>query len=255
MGQRNDKKKFVGKPKAKFHPIYEDNHLLIVNKEPGVLTQGDKTGDDSLVELCKQYIKEKYEKPGQVFMGLVNRIDRPVSGLVVLARTSKGLERMNKLFKDRKVNKVYWAIVKNKPKQPKGKLVNWLVKDEKKNKTTAHRKELDGAKKAELTYRTLGKLNDHYLLEVFPLTGRPHQIRVQLADMGCPIRGDIKYGFEKPNEDKSIHLHARHLKFEHPIKKEPVLVTAGLPNNDFWEQFLVLDSIINKQSKNIDFVY
>lgn len=215
--------------------------MLIVDKAPGILVQGDKTGDKPLVDLCKDYIKQKYEKPGAVFLGPVHRLDRPVSGLVVLGRTSKGLERMSKLFKDRKIKKTYWAIVKRRPPEKEGKLVHWLKKDSAKNKTEAFDEPVDGAQKAELKYRVMGHLNDHYMLEVQPLTGRPHQIRVQLASMGCPIRGDVKYGFSKPNPDASINLHARSLDFIHPIKKEPIKVLAGVPQNDFWEQYLVLD--------------
>lgn len=227
--------------KKAFDPIYEDNHLLIVDKASGILVQGDRTGDKPLLDHCKDYIKDKYDKPGAVFLGCVHRLDRPVSGAVVFARTSKALERMNKLFKDKKVNKTYWAIVKNRPPQKEGKLVNWLIKDTSNNITTAYDEPTDGALKAELKYKSLGKLNDHYLLEVKPLTGRPHQIRVQLATMGCPIRGDFKYGFPKSNPDGSINLHARRLDFIHPVKKEPIKVTAGVPRNDFWEQFLVLE--------------
>ncbi len=224
-------------------PIYEDNHLLIVNKPAGILVQGDQTGDKPLVDYCKDYIKEKYNKPGAVFLGVVHRLDRPVSGAVIFARTSKALERMNKLFKNRKVQKTYWAVVKRRPKTKEDKLVHWLKKDERRNVTAAFEKEVDGAQRAELNYRSLGKLNDHWLVEVKPITGRPHQIRVQLASMGCPIRGDLRYGFSKPNTDKSINLHARGLYFEHPVKKEPVIIRAGLPNDQFWEQFLTLENI------------
>lgn len=204
-----------------------------------MLVQGDKTGDIPLVEFYKSYVKEKYNKPGAVFLGLVHRLDRPVSGAVVLGRTSKALERMSKIFHDRKVQKTYWAIVKKRPKNKADKLTHWLIKDEKTNTVRAFDEQVPDSQKAQLSYRILGKLNDHHLLEVTPLTGRPHQIRVQLASIGCPIRGDVKYGFRKPNEDGNINLHAYKLFFEHPVKKEPLNIFAPLPENKFWEQFLV----------------
>jgi 23S rRNA pseudouridine1911/1915/1917 synthase len=236
-----------------FSVEYEDNHLIVVNKKSGVLVQGDKTGDVPLAEHVKEYLKEKYNKPGNVFAGVVHRIDRPVSGLVLLARTSKALERMNEQFKSRKIRKIYWAVVKRRPADLQGKLVHWLKKDERTNTSKAYNEEIPGSLKAELSYKVLGKLNDHYLLEVSPITGRPHQIRVQLAEIGSPIRGDIKYGFAKPNEDASINLHARKLKFLHPVKKEPVTVVGSLPENHFWEQFLSLDD--KKEDQDMDFVY
>ncbi len=242
--------------KRPFYVLYEDNHLLIVNKAAGVLVQGDHTKDKPLVELCKDYVRNKYNKPGNVFMGLVHRLDRPVSGIVVLAKTSKGLERMSKLFHDRKVQKTYWAITKHKPRilgggKNHGTLINWLKKDSTKNTVTAYEEETEGAQKAELSYRVLGKLNDHFLLEIKPKTGRPHQIRAQLGAVKTPIKGDLKYGFTSPNVDKSINLHARKLYFMHPIKKEPLEIIAPVPETDFWEQFLGLVPIKVKQ-KDID---
>jgi 23S rRNA pseudouridine1911/1915/1917 synthase len=225
-----------------FSVIYEDNHLLVVNKSAGILVQGDETGDVPLVELCKEYIKEKYDKPGAVFLGVVHRLDRPVSGLVVLARTSKALERMNALFREKQTKKIYWAIVKNKPPRDEDKLVHWLLKDEKKNKTTTFIRETPGALRSELNYRVIGQSEGHWLLEVNPITGRPHQIRVQLASMNCPIKGDVKYGFPEPNEDASICLHARQLEFVHPVKKEKTLLEAPLPHRDHWKYFLKFNS-------------
>ena len=228
---------------GKLHVLYEDNHILVVNKPGGLLVQGDATGDKTLLDYGKEYLKEKYDKPGNVFLGTVHRIDRPVSGIVVMAKTSKALERLNKQFRERKIYKKYWAVVKRKPPNEKDKLVHWLEKNQDKNVVTAYDRPVDGALKAELYYKVLGMLNDHYLLEVNPITGRPHQIRVQLAAMGCPIRGDLKYGFHKPNPDANINLHAREINFEHPVQKDKLTFTAPLPENDFWEQFLVLDKI------------
>jgi 23S rRNA pseudouridine1911/1915/1917 synthase len=220
-----------------FTVVHEDNHLIVVNKKSGVLVQGDKTGDLPLLDLVKAYIKEKYEKPGDVFLGTVHRLDRPVSGLVVFARTSKALERMNELFKSRNIFKTYWAIVYKKPPMLKNTLVHWLIKDEQKNVTTAYTKEVSGSLRSELTYELIGEWNNFYLLEVNPLTGRPHQIRVQLASIGCPIVGDVKYGFAKANPDGSICLHARQLDFIHPVKKEPLSFRAELPADRIWKSF------------------
>lgn len=228
--------------KRPFNVIYEDNHLLVVNKSAGVLVQGDKTGDKTLTDYCKDYIAKKYNKPGAVFLHPVHRLDRPVSGIVVFARTSKALERMTALFRKREIHKVYWAIVKKRPKEETDKLNHWLVKDSESNVSKAYDKEVPESKKSELTYKRLGKLNDHWLVELRPLTGRPHQLRVQLAAIGCPIRGDLKYGFPKPNPDGSIHLHAFHLVFVHPIKNEKLFLRAALPEEPFWEQFLEFEN-------------
>lgn len=224
-----------------FTILYEDNHLLVVNKAPGVLSQGDVSGDPSLVELCKTYIKSKFRKPGAVFLGLVHRLDRPVSGVVVLARTSKALTRMNALFRNKETKKVYWAIVKKQPRSREGNLKNWLIKDEQKNRTTAYIKETSGAQYAELDYRVIASESSNWLLEVIPLTGRPHQIRVQLSSIGCPIKGDIKYGDNEPNEDGSICLHAKELSFEHPVQRTPLIITAPLPSMGLWKYFLKLE--------------
>ena len=219
------------------HIIYEDNHLLAINKPAGILVQGDETGDRPLSELAKEYLKEKYGKPGNVFLGVIHRLDRPVSGLVLLAKTSKALTRMNELFRNDKIQKTYLALTQQKPSQASGQLVHWLVKDEARNVTQAYSNASKGGLRSELNYRLLGREQEYYLLQVNPITGRPHQIRVQLASQGCPLLGDVKYGARTPLPDKSIGLHAFQLQFEHPIQKIPIRILAPLPDKPVWQLF------------------
>lgn len=217
-------------------PLYEDNHIIIVSKRSGEIVQGDKTGDEPLSETVKQYIKEKYHKPGNVFLGVVHRLDRPVWGLVVFAKTSKALTRLNKMFKEGQVHKTYWAITKNAPPAEEGVLTDWLVRNERKNKSYAHPQEVPNAKKAVLKYRVIAHSDRYHLIEVNLLTGRHHQIRCQLANMGCAIKGDLKYGAPRSNPDGSISLLARRITFVHPVSKENIVVEAPLPPNDkLWE--------------------
>lgn len=217
--------------------VYEDNHIIIVSKESGEIVQGDKTGDTPLSETVKAYIKEKYQKPGAVFLGVVHRLDRPVWGLVVFARTSKALARLNNMFRDGEVHKTYWAIVQNRPQQEEALLEHWLTRNEKQNKSYAYDHEVPGSKKALLKYRTIGQSDRYTLLEVQLMTGRHHQIRCQLAAMGCPIKGDLKYGAKRSNPDGSISLLARRIEFVHPVSKETVHVEAPLPQDSLWEVF------------------
>ena len=223
--------------KPKYQVIYEDNHLLIIDKPAGLLVQGDKTGDYTIVDLYKKYLKDTYKKPGNIFLGLVHRIDRPVSGLVVLAKTSKALERMTKLFQQREISKTYWAMVKNRPPEEEATLTHWLFKDHQKNIVRIHKSDKKGAKKATLNYHLLGRIGEYYLLKVNPLTGRPHQIRAQLAAIGCPIVGDIKYGFPVVNRNGNIQLHAQALSFLHPVKKEMIKVVSRPVNDEMWKLF------------------
>ncbi len=217
--------------------VYEDNHLIIVNKRPSEIVQGDKTGDEPLSETVKRYLKEKYAKPGNVFLGVTHRLDRPVSGLVVFAKTGKALARLNDMFRQSEVKKTYWAIVKNCPPQEEGELVHYLVRNEKQNKSYAYDKEVKNSKKAVLHYRLIGRSENYFLLEVDLKTGRHHQIRCQLAKMGCPIKGDLKYGFPRSNPDGSICLHARRVQLVHPVSKERVDVTAPVPEDNLWRSF------------------
>jgi 23S rRNA pseudouridine1911/1915/1917 synthase len=218
--------------------LYEDNHIIVVNKRAGDIVQGDKTGDKPLSEVVKEYIAEKYNKPGNVYLGVVHRLDRPTTGLVIFAKTSKVLPRLNALFVSKDITKTYWAIVKSRPKKEEETLVNWLKKNPKNNKSYAYQNEINDSKKAILHYKMLKKLNNYFLLEVTLETGRHHQIRSQLSNIGCPIKGDLKYGFDRSNDDASIHLHARHIAFVHPVKKEPIEITAPLPKDVIWDACL-----------------
>ncbi len=215
--------------------VYEDNHIIIVNKQSGEIVQGDKTGDRPLSDIVKDYIKEKYQKPGAVFLGVVHRLDRPVSGLVVFARTSKALTRLNKMFAESEVHKTYWAIVKNPPQASEGTLEHWLVRNEKQNKSYAYNQEKPNAKKAILKYKVIGHSDNYTLLEVQLMTGRHHQIRCQLAAMGCPIKGDLKYGAPRSNPDGSISLMSRRVEFIHPVSKETIIAEAPFPKDPLWQ--------------------
>lgn len=224
--------------------VYEDNHIIIVNKSCSEIVQGDKTGDKPLSEKVKEYLKDKYAKPGNVFCGVVHRLDRPVSGLVVFAKTSKALTRLNNMFKDKEVKKTYWAIVADKPRNDEAVLEDYLVKNERQNKSYAHPNPVQGSKKAILDYRVIGKSDRYYLLEVHLHTGRHHQIRCQLANIGCPIRGDLKYGARRSNPDGGISLHARHIEFVHPVSHITVSVTAPVPDEGVWKAFKDRDSTL-----------
>ena len=217
--------------------LYEDNHLLIVNKPAGILSQTDITGDPSIIELCGAYIKQKYDKPGKVFIRAVQRLDRPVSGCIILTRTSKATERMAKIIRDRSISKVYHGITAATPIKESDKLEHYLLKNAKNNKVTVYRKPKEGAKKAILSYKVLTQLDKHTMIEINLETGRPHQIRAQLSYIGCSIEGDIKYGSQAPQKDKSICLHSREVSFVHPVKKTEMTVNAGYPNNPTWQLF------------------
>ena len=215
--------------------LYEDNHLIIVNKAPSEIVQGDKTGDKPLSELIKEYLKEKYHKPGNVFCGVTHRLDRPTSGVVVFAKTSKALSRLNEMFRNGEVDKTYWAVVKNRPPKEEDTLIHYLIKNEKTNKSTAYDSEKPNTKKAILHYKLRAASQKYFLLEVDLETGRHHQIRCQLAKIGCPIKGDLKYGAERSNPDGSISLHARTISFVHPVSKQQIHVVAPVPNDTLWK--------------------
>ena len=217
--------------------LYEDNHIIIINKAAGEIVQGDKTGDKSLCDTMQQYIKEKYAKPGNVFIGLPHRLDRPVSGVVVFAKTSKALERLNGMFRDGNVKKIYWAITKGKPLKAEGEISSWILRNEKMNKSFSYPKEVKGSKHALLSYTLKAASQNYNLIEVELKTGRHHQIRCQLASIGCPIKGDLKYGAQRSNPDGSISLHARYIEFIHPVSKQLIQVTAPVPADRLWQSF------------------
>ena len=214
--------------------LNEDNHLIVINKRVGDIVQGDKTGDKPLSDVVKEYLKHKYNKPGDVFLGVVHRLDRPTSGIVVFAKTSKALTRLNELFSNRETKKTYWAVTKNKPAKTTENLIHFIKRNEKTNTSKAHLKEVPDSKKASLTYNIFKELTNYVALEIELHTGRHHQIRAQLSAIGCPIKGDLKYGFDRSNPDGGIHLHARKLHFIHPVSKEPITITAPTPSDSIW---------------------
>ena len=220
--------------------LYEDNHLIAVNKRVSDLVQGDRTGDMALDSIVRAYLKEKYHKPGNVFLGVIHRLDRPVSGVVLFARTGKALSRMNDQFRDRRTKKTYWAVVRERPPAEEGHLVHYLVRDREKNKSFAYPQEVKNSKKGELLYRLVGHSRSYWFLEITLLTGRHHQIRAQLAAIGCPIRGDLKYGYPRSDPGGGIHLHARELVFVHPVRKNEIRVVADPPEDALWDLFCTL---------------
>lgn len=220
--------------------VYEDNHIIIVSKRSGEIVQGDKTGDRTLADDVKQYIKEKYAKPGNVFLGVVHRLDRPVWGLVVFAKTSKALSRLNDMFRTGDVHKTYWAITQNCPAEPEATLTDWIRRNEKQNKSYAYDREVPNSKKAMLHYKVIDRSDNYTLVEVNLMTGRHHQIRCQLANIGCPIKGDLKYGARRSNPDGSISLLARRIEFVHPVSKEHITVEAPLPDDKLWHEMRML---------------
>lgn len=220
--------------KSNLQVLHEDNHIIVINKRVGDIVQGDKTGDKPLSEVVKEYLKEKYNKPGEVFLGVVHRLDRPTTGIVVFAKTSKALTRLNELFSNRETQKTYWAVVKNKPPKNEDILVHFIKRNEKNNTSKAHLKEVSDSKKASLDYKIIKELNNYFAIEINLHTGRHHQIRAQLSIIGCPIKGDLKYGFDRSNPDGGIHLHARKLVFIHPVSKEELTILAPTPEEVIW---------------------
>ncbi|MCD4745289.1 MAG: RNA pseudouridine synthase [Bacteroidales bacterium] len=217
--------------------LFEDNHIIIINKQPSEIVQADKTKDEPLSETIKKYLKKKYNKPGNVFLGVVHRLDRPVSGAVIFAKTGKALGRLNKMLRNKEIHKTYWAVVKNMPPEKQGHLIHYIYKNKQKNKSFIYKKEIKNSLLAELKYKIINKSKDYFLLKIDLLTGRHHQIRAQLAHIGCPIKGDIKYGFSRTNKNASIHLHAKKINLIHPVKNEQLTITAKPPNDIIWNFF------------------
>ena len=216
--------------------LYEDNHIIAINKRVGDIVQGDKTGDNPLSEIVKLFLKKKYKKPNNVFLGVVHRIDRPTSGVVIFAKTSKSLKRLNNMIRISEIEKFYWAITKNKPEKRNGTLIHWLKKNPKNNKSTHFKKETENSKKAILHYKIINELKNYYLLDIILETGRHHQIRAQLSAIGCPIKGDLKYGYERSNKDGGICLHAKKISFLHPVTKKKILISAPVFEHDIWKE-------------------
>jgi 23S rRNA pseudouridine1911/1915/1917 synthase len=231
--------------------LFEDNHLIAVCKTCSEIVQKDKTGDSALSDIVKDWLKKKYNKPGNVFVGVTHRLDRPVSGVVLFAKTSKALSRLNEMFRSGEIQKTYWAIVKNPPSQPSGDLVHYLVRNEKQNKTYAYDTEKPGSKRAELSYKLISKADRYYLLEIDLKTGRHHQIRCQLAKIGCPIKGDLKYGFDRSNENGGISLHSRKICFTHPVSKEPIEIIAPIPDDKIWTVLADNKNFLKKMEKSL----
>lgn len=223
-----------------FEVLYEDNHLLIVNKEAGILSQGDETGDESILDLGKKYIKKKYKKPGNVFLGLPHRLDRPTSGIIMLGKTTKALKRLNKMFSEGKIHKTYWAVVDNAPPKESDTITHYLIKDSKTNKSKAYDNDGKNRKKSSLTYKLIGASRTYYLLEIKLHTGRPHQIRAQLAKINCHIKGDLKYGAKRSNEGGGINLHSRNIQLIHPVSQKEISITAQPPHDQIWDNFFNL---------------
>jgi len=217
--------------------LYEDNHIIAINKPAGIMVQSDKAGNKGLDDMVKDYLRIKYNKKGEAFLGVAHRIDRPVSGVVLFAKRSKPLKRLNEMFREKEIKKTYWAAVEHKPKDISGHLVNWLKKNEQKNISTGYDHEVKDSSKCELDYQWIKSSDNYHLLEVNPLTGRHHQIRVQLSLLGCPIKGDVKYGARRGNKDGSIHLHARRVEFTHPMKEERIIIEAPVPDDPVWRAF------------------